>query len=201
MNILLSAYNCDPTRGSESSHGWNWAYQLAKSGHRVWVLTVPPGKSNIEMFLAANSTVSLTVIYVAQSHVPTFLGPFCAILDCVLWQGQALRVARELNSKIEFDVVHHVTWGSLHVGSQLWRLGKPFIFGPIGGGQVAPRGFGRYLRGGRTMELIRSVVVRYFTRILFYARSSVAHSALVLVANNELARGLAVSAPRGSRTC
>ena len=81
--------------------------------------------------------------------------------------------------KVEFDIVHHVTWGSLHIGSQLWRLGKPFVFGPVGGGQVAPRGFSRYLRGGRTVEFIRSfVLVRYLTDTLLYA-----HGVLLITQN------------------
>ena len=81
--------------------------------------------------------------------------------------------------------MHHVSWASLHVGSRLWKLGKPFLFGPVGGGQVAPRGFSHYLRGERAMEFIRSVAVRYFTGILFYAKSTVAHADLVLVVNSE----------------
>jgi glycosyltransferase involved in cell wall biosynthesis len=101
------------------------------------------------------------------------------------WQRQALKVARELDRKIDFDVVHHVSFGSLHLGSPLWRLDKPFVFGPVGGGQIAPRGFRRYLRGGWLTELLRSFVVRYFTGILFAARSTVANADLVLVVNEE----------------
>ena len=50
MNILLSAYNCDPSRGSEPGLGWNWAYGLTRAGHRVWVVTIPWGKAGIEKF-------------------------------------------------------------------------------------------------------------------------------------------------------
>ena len=185
MNILLSAYGCDPFRGSEGSIGWNWAYELARAGHRVWVITAPFGKESIEEVLASTSIPTLTVIYVDLPYVPTWFGLYRATVHGLLWQRRALSVARDLNSKVEFDIVHHVTLGSLHIGSPLWRLGKPFIFGPVGGGQVAPRGFGRYLRGGRTIEFLRSVVVRYFTGTLFYAKSTVTHAKLILVANYE----------------
>ena len=185
MNILLSAYACDPSRGSEASVGWNWAHGLANAGHHVWVITAPFGKGKIEDALASISFTTLKVVYVDLPYVPALFGSYRAIMHGLLWQRRAFKVAYELNSKLEFDVVHHVTLGSLHIGSPLWRLGKPFLFGPIGGGQVAPRGFGRYLRGGRAMEFIRSIVVRHFTGMVLNARSSVAHAKSVLVANRE----------------
>jgi glycosyltransferase involved in cell wall biosynthesis len=185
MNILLSAFACDPSRGSEYSHGWNWAYELARSGHCVWVLTTPVGKASIEQFCASTPLPQMEVVYVGLPDVPPTFGPFRALVQCFLWQRRALPVAQELDAKVGFDVVHHVTWGSLHVGSQLWRLGKPFLFGPVGGGQVAPRGFSRYLRGGWPMEFVRSIVVSYFTGTLFAAKSTVAHAKIVLVVNHE----------------
>ena len=33
--ILLSAYACEPHKGSEPGIGWNWAIQLASLGHQV----------------------------------------------------------------------------------------------------------------------------------------------------------------------
>ena len=190
MNILLSAYNCDPSRGSEPGLGWNWAYGLTRAGHRVWVVTIPWGKAGIEKFLASTPMPGLTVVYVDIPHFPVrfLVGKYSALVHGLLWQRHVLTVARELNSKVEFHVVHHVSWASLHVGSQLWKLGKPFLFGPVGGGQVTPRGFGHYLRGGWTMEVIRSALVLYFPAILLSGKSTVAHADLVLVANSETRR-------------
>jgi glycosyltransferase involved in cell wall biosynthesis len=187
MNILLSAYTCDPSRGSEQSVGWNWAYELTSAGHHVWVVTIPWGKAAIEKFLASTPMPRLTVVYVDIPYFPVrfLVGKYSALVHSLLWQRHVLTVARELNSKVEFDVVHHVSWASLLVGSHLWKLGKPFVFGPVGGGQVTPRGFARYLRGGWTMEVIRSVVVRYFATTLLNAKSTVAHADLVLVANSD----------------
>ena len=38
MKILLSAYACEPNRGSEQGVGWSWAVELSKH-HEVWVIT------------------------------------------------------------------------------------------------------------------------------------------------------------------
>src|SRR5262249_28087906 len=91
----------------------------------------------------------------------------------------------ELDEELDFDVVHHATWASLHVGSHLWKIGKPFVFGPVGGGQVAPPGFSRYFRAGRAVELLRSVMVRHLTGMLLSATSTVSGADLVLVTNYE----------------
>ena len=46
--ILLSAYACEPDRGSEPAVGWMWATELAASGHEVWVLTRDTNRNAIE---------------------------------------------------------------------------------------------------------------------------------------------------------
>lgn len=47
LNILLSAYACEPNKGSEPGIGWNWAIEIAKRGHVVTVLTRGNNKSVI----------------------------------------------------------------------------------------------------------------------------------------------------------
>jgi glycosyltransferase involved in cell wall biosynthesis len=171
MKILLSAFSCEPGRGSEPGKSWNWAYELARAGH--------------DAFLASTPMPGMNFVYIERPPIPTFAGPFRVLLQHIRWQWLALEAARDLDRRIDFDVVHHISFGSLHLGSQLWRLGKPFVFGPIGGGQVAPRGFRKYFRGGWLPELVRSVVVRHFTGVLFAARATVSNADLVLVANQE----------------
>ena len=38
--VLLSAYACEPNRGSEPGNGWNWAVNLANLGYEVHCLTL-----------------------------------------------------------------------------------------------------------------------------------------------------------------
>ena len=40
MKVLISAYSCEPGRGSERGVGWNVAREVARR-HEVWVLTRP----------------------------------------------------------------------------------------------------------------------------------------------------------------
>jgi len=185
FDILLSAYSCEPFRGTEAGHGWNWAYELARLGHNVFVITRPVGRAAIDAFLATAPCPNLHVVYVDSPHLSLRFGAIRPILECIPWQWRALAAARKICAENNIDIVHHVTWGSIHVGSKLWKLRKPFVFGPVGGGQIAQWRFRRYLRGGSYLEMLRSFIVRYLTGTAFSARSTVSHSSLVLVVNTE----------------
>ena len=69
MNILLSAFTCVPGSASEYGNGWNWAYELARSGHRVFLLTSSAGKAKIEAIVEEEALPNLEIIYIEPPHV------------------------------------------------------------------------------------------------------------------------------------
>ena len=50
LRVLLSAYACEPGKGSEPGVGWNWVKQLARH-EDVWVLTRSNNRGAIEQAL------------------------------------------------------------------------------------------------------------------------------------------------------
>ena len=70
MRILLSAFACDPTQGSEEGVGWAWAYHLAKAGHEVCVLTRHYHREAIEEGLPELGFSNLRFEYVGVRFVP-----------------------------------------------------------------------------------------------------------------------------------
>ena len=54
MKILLSAYACEPNKGSEPEVGWRWAITLCKKGNEVYVVTRKNNKINIEKYIKKN---------------------------------------------------------------------------------------------------------------------------------------------------
>ena len=48
LKILLSAYACEPNKGSEPEVGWKWATTLSELGHEVYVITRSNNKETIE---------------------------------------------------------------------------------------------------------------------------------------------------------
>ena len=96
----------------------------------------------------------------------------------------AVKAARELQRSRRFDVAHHVTFGSVHVPTQLWQLGIPTVFGPVGGGQTAPANMLGYLGKAARGERLRTL----FTRALPYSpwhRRAMRRMAAVLAVNRD----------------
>lgn len=185
MNILLSAYACEPNRGSEPGFGWNWAYHLAERGHNVHLLTRIHSREKVEHQLAKLNSPNLICHFV---DIPDFLKPFLrghsgVYLHYMFWQYFAFIHAK--NIALSFDVVHHVTWGSLHFGSHLWKLGYPFVMGPIGGGQTFPLAFKRYLGSRYYQELVRNFATNYVLPMNILNRLRFQKTTLVLATNSD----------------
>ena len=51
MRILVSAYSCEPNRGSEPGIGWEWCYQFASLGNETWAITRGASRAPIEAAL------------------------------------------------------------------------------------------------------------------------------------------------------
>jgi glycosyltransferase involved in cell wall biosynthesis len=142
LRILLSAYACEPHLGSEPGIGWHWATRLARAGHEVRVLTRANNRESIERALAEDPVFNLSFAYYDmpawarrwKNHAGLW-----ARLYYVLWQWGAYQVARRLCDEVRFDVVHHITFGVFRHPSFMAFLGPPFVFGPVGGGETAPR--------------------------------------------------------------
>ena len=164
MKVLLSAYSCEPGMGSERGVGWNIVREVAKY-HEVWVLTRPDeSKEAIEAELARNPIPNLHFVY--------FTLPFWQDsrkwgqsggmqIHYYLWQIQAYFVARKLHRQIDFDIVHHVTFVKYSSPSFLSLLPIPFVWGPLGGGESAPKPFWQdFDSKARLYEIARNITRR-----------------------------------------
>lgn len=193
MKLLLSAYACDPYRSSEEGSGFNWLWQAAALGHEVWCLTTPRGRANITQVLAERAADPIAArIHLVYVDVPKAINyayrwQSGVYLHYLAWQYRAWRVARQLDAQVNFEVVHHVTYNSLQMASWLWRLGKPLLLGPLGGGMTAPATLRRYLPDWFKTETVRNVISGLLTTFDPNVRQSLRHATLVFVANADTA--------------
>ena len=193
MKILLSAYACGPNLGSEEGNGFNWLWETAALGHDVWCLTTPRGRNHLDTFLtdeAANPiTRRIHPVYVTVPWAFDFLyrWQIGVYLHYLVWQYRAWRTARRLDARLNFGAVHHVTYNSLQMASWLWRLRKPLLLGPLGGGMQAPESLRRYLPGWFKTETVRNLIGRLLTTFDPNVRQSLQQAALVLAANSDTA--------------
>ncbi|ARK09628.1 glycosyltransferase family 4 protein [Fibrella sp. ES10-3-2-2] len=185
QTILLSAYACLPNRGSEEGNGWHYATLLSQRGLQTHCITREEFRSEIEPVLAEGNYPNLTVHYVAvpgwlDRAYGNLLGMYAHYL---YWQWQASKLAKKLDRRLNFDLVHHVTYSSLQLGSFMYRVGKPFIFGPVGGGQRVPKVMKQYLGGYYSRELMRDGVSWLFERLNPGFYRTMKKADLVLISN------------------
>jgi glycosyltransferase involved in cell wall biosynthesis len=181
MRILLSAYACRPNAGSEPGVGWNWATHLAARGMEVHVLVAKRNQEAIEAGLRAKPVANLHFTYVPA---PCEWAKKSEALHYTIWQFAALNAARKLATQVEFQLAHHVTYASVHVPSQLWRLGIPVVFGPVGGGQTAPPSMLPYFRAKQMKERLRSSFTKFLNLSPVHGRW-LRRMNLVLAANSD----------------
>ena len=140
LRFIVFAYACEPGRGSEPGAGWAWARMLAAIGD-VWVITRANNREAIE---AALPTVperdALRFVYV---DLPRWArgwkkGQRGVRLYYILWQVGAVRAARRLAARVDADAVWHVTFANAWLGSLAPLVGRPFFYGPVGGGAGMP---------------------------------------------------------------
>lgn len=162
MKILMSAYSCEPGKGSEPGVGWNVVRQAANY-HEVWVLTRPEESGAvIEAELARNPVPNLHFIYF---NLPFWnskwkLGSNGSMqIHYYFWQIWAYFVARKLHQEIGFDIAHHVTFVKYSNPCFLSLLPVPLIWGPVGGGESAPLAFWQdFSLRGKVYEIMREIV-------------------------------------------
>jgi glycosyltransferase involved in cell wall biosynthesis len=159
LKVLISAYACEPGKGSEPAVGWNAVLEAARH-HEVWAITRANNLPSIQRELAAGAPSSLHMVY---HDLPGWCrwwkrGGRGTRLYYYLWQLSAYRVARRFHRAVQFDVTHHVTFASYWTPTLLPLVPVPFLWGPIGGGESAPARFQRDTGWrGTLLEAVRNI--------------------------------------------
>ena len=191
LRVLLSAYACEPGRGSEPGGGWNVAYEMA-AYHEVWVLTRAKNRPSIEVALKRAPALGVCFVYY---DLPPWArwwkrGEPARQFYYYFWQIGAFFVARRLHRRICFDLVHHVTLVKYWAPSFLTLLSIPFIWGPVGGGESAPKAFWRHFRLRAIWYELWRDIGRWLGERDPFVRLTARQSALALATTEETAERL-----------
>lgn len=159
MRILLSAYACEPNKGSEPGVGWNWTQALVRQGHTVHLITRSNNRGPIEAGLSREELRPQVTYYDLPGWCRSWKHWAGGIyLYYFLWQIGAYRRAVALHSELKFDRVQHITFALFRQPSFMGRLGIPFVFGPVGGGEEMPHIFRKALPlSGKLREIFRDI--------------------------------------------
>lgn len=191
MKIILSVFECNPFRGSDSYVGWSYTVNMARY-HEVFALTRTENRDDIQRYCSGNSDPVLKrihFIYIPRKKLfaeyvyrlnryAGFLGSY------FMWQRSALKAARRICCEHDIALCHHVSIADFRCPGYLWKTGKPFIYGPVGGAQEIPEALATYARGHEKSERFRSVMNRLCPSFPGYRRA-LRHAAVVYSSNDE----------------
>jgi glycosyltransferase involved in cell wall biosynthesis len=139
--------------------GWNFARQIARF-NEVWIITRTNNRRPIEAALAREPLQSAHFVYF---DLPKWTrlwkrGKYGLRPYYFLWQLGIYFLARRLHRRAHFDVVHHITFVNFWLPSFLPMLRVPFVLGPVGGGESAPKAFWwSFSLHGKIYELLRDL--------------------------------------------
>ena len=196
MKILLSAFSCEPDKGSENEVGYQ-TLRAAASAHDVWLLTLSDNVASLERAIAAERLEGSVRVEGVEFGVsgPAFddlsMPRFQWLYDA--WQRSVARRAVAMDRRVAFDVVHHVTLSSYWTRPGVAAVPKPLLLGPMGGGVDAPVGlmpeFG--LRGGA--EGIARKILRPMLAEMPFIKGPRERATLILAQNGQTGRRLGSS--------
>jgi glycosyltransferase involved in cell wall biosynthesis len=136
LKVLVGAYACSPSKGSEQGVGWGWVEAISKY-HDLWVLTGDQCRQDIEAELSRRPELRnrMRFCYIPRVRylraekiwAPSYLYTYRR------WQKAAYEAGNRLHGDVSFDIVHQLTYVGFRVPGMLWHLDPPFIWGPIGG--------------------------------------------------------------------
>jgi glycosyltransferase involved in cell wall biosynthesis len=194
MKVLVAAYACEPGKGSEPEVGLKVVLAAAER-HDVWVLTRDNNVAALEEFLEGHALRGR--IHIESLDLP---GPSLRLKRWGQpgmqwyydrWQRRAGEVARELDRTIDFDVVHHATFASYWGRAGVADVGKPIVWGPVGGGVELPLRFLATVGIRGLLDEIRRLSLRRLMSMRPAVRSVARNADVALVQNRETADRIA----------
>lgn len=144
------AYAISPFRGSEYAVAWNYVTYMSKEND----LTILYGMSDnhmgethtLDKFLKENSFPHVRFIEIKPNKLANLLNwpnrhnllVYTFYYAFAEWQKCAYKMAKNLIQNEHFDLIHNVGPIGYREPGYLWKLGLPYVWGPVGGANNVP---------------------------------------------------------------
>ena len=187
--ILATTYAVNPLKGSEDGMGWNFVKQIARF-NKVIAITRENNQVHIEKFMKENPSELYENIQFLYFDLPYWMrfwkkGGRGAMLYYWMWQRGVVSFVKK--NKVEFDICHNLNFHNDWTPSYLWKLKKPFAWGPIGHHPLIPK---QYLKPYKKSYYIKDrltwMVKKYFWNISLSLRKTVKHADFIYCMNNSV---------------
>jgi glycosyltransferase involved in cell wall biosynthesis len=181
----------------EARIGWYRAIQAARNWD-TWIMF--SNEQDLDVLLdrieAVGVSDSLHLVCLPSNRLERWLArhPQLFYWSYASWQRRAQRAAKLLHNENPLDLVHQVSFCGYRQPGYLWRLGVPFVFGPVGGTQNFPwRFLGEVDLAGGIREACRNVMNSWQLSFSRAVRNACRHASVVMAANSVGQRDLSGS--------
>ncbi len=161
--LMVSAYACEPWKGSEIGVGWHWVLELSRE-FELWVITRAnnrepnerwnddkPGYESIQWVNFDQSANAL-----ARKHGRKGVHRYY-----LKWTKASDAVIRETMRSNDIETFLHLTYGNVLWPVSRFGASRRFIWGPVGGLETIPREYSKYYSlKSRVMESVRRLAAK-----------------------------------------
>jgi glycosyltransferase involved in cell wall biosynthesis len=194
--ILATAYAINPYKGSEDGMGWNFILQIARFNN-VIAVTRENNRVHIEKYISDNPDQLYKNIQFLYYDLPYWMrfwkkGGRGAMVYYIMWQyGIVTFIKKKL---LIFDVVHNVNFHNDWTPSLLWKLNKPFVWGPVGHHPLIPSQYLKpYAISKRIKDRLTWYVKQLFWNFSISLRNSKHHASHIICMNSGVPKALKIS--------
>ena len=187
--ILATTYAVNPYKGSEDGMGWNFILQIARY-NKVYAITRENNQGKIDKYIKENPSElyqNITFLYFDLPYWMRFWkkGGRGAMLYYWMWQKGMVSFVKKQD--IQFDIVHNINFHNDWTPSYLWKLNKPFVWGPIGHHPSIPK---KYLQFYSKKELLKDkltgLIKNYFWNFSFSLKKTANKANHILCMNQSV---------------
>ena len=142
--LLISAHHCAPNMGSEHAVGWNLVSRLALHYPVLLITQDNEFRSSIEGGIATLKAQGYFIDVFFVEHGSRTDGRknnlrLWYYLTYILYQWRVYKLVQMLMLQYNIIATHHLTIVGFREPGFLWKLGLPFIWGPVGGLVFTPK--------------------------------------------------------------
>lgn len=142
MKILVNCYACSPYKGSEPGMGWHFVHELSKKHELHVIVEGEKFEEHIDRYYKQHpeekERIRFYFLNKVRHRTLRKIWPPSYYWFYQDWQKRAYKLALELEQKEHFDFVHQLNMVGFREPGYLWKMDKPFVWGPIGGFSNSP---------------------------------------------------------------
>lgn len=195
ITVLINAYACSPDMGSEPGMAWNWCVNLARHCE-LHIITEGEFRDKIEATLPTLPQGKNMHFY--YNPVSDRIRKMCwnqgdwrFYYYYRKWQKKTLTIAQKIMNDTPIDVVHQLNMIGFREPGYLWKLNKPFIWGPINAKESFPI---NYLNGARWKNkifiILKNIINRLQLTAAFRIKKAVKKASFIIAASSDSATSI-----------